>query len=129
MAGEFLSHAPDGEVEFTSNLEYLQPGQNLYDQAPFSYVIGKVLPQLVSLSDIPVGAYANAFTPIPQLWDFHGDASIPPSRTDITPQAYADHAANWLTAGARIIGGCCEVGPAHIAKLNKRFKQQTTLQD
>ncbi len=81
--------------------------------------ISKVLPQLVSLSDIPVGAYANAFTPIPEKWDFHGDASIPPSRTDITPQAYAEHAANWLAAGARIIGGCCEVGPAHIEQLNK----------
>ena len=39
--------------------------------------------------------------------------------------AYADHAANWLAAGARILGGCCEVGPAHIAQLNKRFKPQT----
>ena len=84
--------------------------------------ISKVLPELVSLSDIPVGAYANAFTPIPEKWDFHGDASIPPSRTDITPQAYADHAANWLAAGARIIGGCCEVGPAHIAQLNQRLR-------
>jgi S-methylmethionine-dependent homocysteine/selenocysteine methylase len=80
--------------------------------------IGKVLPELVSMSDIPVGAYANAFTPIPEKWDFHGEESIPPSRTDITPDAYAEHAANWLAAGARIIGGCCEVGPAHISRLN-----------
>jgi S-methylmethionine-dependent homocysteine/selenocysteine methylase len=84
--------------------------------------ISKVLPELVSLSDVPAGAYANAFTPIPEKWDFHGDASIPPSRTDITPQAYADHAANWLAAGAQIIGGCCEVGPAHIAQMNQRLK-------
>ena len=81
--------------------------------------ISKVLPELVSLSDIPVGAYANAFTPIPEKWDFHGNESIPPSRTDVTPEAYAEHAANWLTAGARIVGGCCEVGPAHITRLNK----------
>jgi S-methylmethionine-dependent homocysteine/selenocysteine methylase len=87
--------------------------------------ISKVLPELVSLSDIPVGAYANAFTPIPEKWEFHGDASIPPPRTDITPQAYADHAADWLKAGARIIGGCCEVGPAHIAQLNKSLKPGT----
>ena len=88
--------------------------------------ISKVLPELVSLSDIPVGAYANAFTPIPEKWDFHGDASIPPSRTDITPQAYAGHAANWMAKGARIIGGCCEVGPAHIAQLNHRLKLKIT---
>jgi len=81
--------------------------------------ISKVLPELVSMSDIPVGAYGNAFTPIPEKWDFHGDESIPPSRADVTPEAYAEHAANWLTAGARIVGGCCEVGPAHITQLNK----------
>lgn len=84
--------------------------------------ISRVLPQLVSLSDIPVGAYANAFTPIPDKWDFHGETSIPPSRTDITPDAYAEHAANWLAAGARIIGGCCEVGPAHITAIKQRLK-------
>ena len=81
--------------------------------------IGKVIPDLVSMSDVPVGAYANAFTPIPDKWDFHGDASIPPSRTDVTPEAYAAHAAGWVAAGARIIGGCCEVGPAHIAHLHQ----------
>ena len=81
--------------------------------------ISKVLPELVSICDVPVGAYANAFTPIPDKWDFHGDASIPPPRVDVTPQAYAQHAANWLSAGARIIGGCCEVGPAHIAELSR----------
>ena len=81
--------------------------------------ISKVLPELVSLCDLPVGAYANAFTPIPEKWDFHGEQSIPSSRTDVTPQAYADHAAGWVAAGARIVGGCCEVGPAHITQLNR----------
>lgn len=81
--------------------------------------ISMVLPELVSLCGLPTGAYANAFTPIPQKWDFHGDESIPPSRTDVTPEAYAAHAAGWVAAGARIIGGCCEVGPAHITKLNQ----------
>lgn len=84
--------------------------------------ISSVLPELVSLSDIPVGAYANAFTPIPEQWDYHGEESIPAPRTDVTPQAYANHAADWLAAGARIIGGCCEVGPAHIAQLNQKLR-------
>ena len=84
--------------------------------------IGRVLPELVALSDVPVGAYANAFTPIPEKWDFHGETSIPPSRSDVTPQAYAEHAAGWLKSGARIIGGCCEVGPAHIEELNRALR-------
>jgi S-methylmethionine-dependent homocysteine/selenocysteine methylase len=85
--------------------------------------ISAVMPELVSICDIPVGAYANAFTPIPEKWDFHGEESIPPSRVDVTPRAYSEHAADWLAAGARIIGGCCEVGPAHIAELKTKLKQ------
>lgn len=81
--------------------------------------IGKVLPELLAISDVPVGAYANAFTPIPEKWDFHGNESIPPSRTDVTPEKYLEHAKEWQAAGAQIIGGCCEVGPAHIAKLHQ----------
>jgi len=84
--------------------------------------IGKVIPELISVSDIPVGAYANAFTPIPDKWDFHGDSSIPPPRTDVTAEAYAAHAAIWVGAGARIVGGCCEVGPAHIARLHQTLR-------
>ena len=84
--------------------------------------ISKVLPELAALSNVPVGAYANAFTPIPEKWDFHGETSIPPSRTDVTPQAYAEHAASWLKSGARIIGGCCEVGPSHIEYLHKTLR-------
>jgi S-methylmethionine-dependent homocysteine/selenocysteine methylase len=84
--------------------------------------ISKALPVLVAESALPVGAYANAFTPIPEKWDFHGDDSIPPPRTDVTPQAYAEYAAAWRATGARIIGGCCEVGPAHIAAVNKALR-------
>ena len=84
--------------------------------------ISRVMPALVSVSDVPVGAYANAFTPIPEKWDFHGDESIPPSRIDLTPEAYSEHEADWLAAGARIIGGCCEVGPAHIAHLDRTLR-------
>ena len=81
--------------------------------------ISKVMPGLVEICDVPVGAYANAFTPIPDKWDFHGDESIPPPRADVTPEAYTRHALDWLAAGARIVGGCCEVGPAHIARVRK----------
>ena len=85
--------------------------------------ISKVLPELVSICNLPVGAYANAFTLIPHKWAFHGDESIPPSRADLTPQVYAEYAAGWVAAGARIVGGCCEVGPAHIARLNQVLRK------
>ena len=81
--------------------------------------ITPAIPALASLSDFPVGAYANAFTPIPEKWDYQGNQTLPPARTDLGPRAYAAHAARWIDAGARIIGGCCEVGPAHIKALNQ----------
>lgn len=35
----------------------------------------------------------------------------------ILPEAYAQHAQRWVAAGASIVGGCCGVGPPHIALL------------
>ncbi len=37
---------------------------------------------------------------------------------DYTPEEFAYHAGNWLDAGARIVGGCCNTTPAHIAALD-----------
>ena len=42
-------------------------------------------------------------------------------RGDLGPDAYADHAMAWIERGATIVGGCCEVGPAHIARLRDRI--------
>jgi S-methylmethionine-dependent homocysteine/selenocysteine methylase len=33
----------------------------------------------------------------------------------ITPEDYAAYAKAWQAAGAELIGGCCGVGPAHMA--------------
>jgi S-methylmethionine-dependent homocysteine/selenocysteine methylase len=44
------------------------------------------------------------------------------ARTDLGPDRYAEFAQGWVDAGAKLIGGCCEVGPAHIATLAARFK-------
>jgi len=70
----------------------------------------------------PFGAYANGFTMIAE--DFLKDAPTVDSlqaRRDMTPDAYADFAEGWVAQGASIIGGCCEVGPAHIAELHRRL--------
>jgi len=44
------------------------------------------------------------------------------TRVDLGPDAYAEFANKWVKQGATIIGGCCEVGPEHIAKLNEVLK-------
>lgn len=64
------------------------------------------------------GGYANGFTSIEKL-NPGGNVDSLTARTDLDPEAYGNFVASWLDAGASIIGGCCEVGPAHIAHLNK----------
>ena len=72
---------------------------------------------------LPFGAYANGFThitdafkaPSPTVDALH-------ARTDLTPARYAAFALGWVAAGATIVGGCCEVGPAHIAELARQLR-------
>ena len=70
-----------------------------------------------------VGAYANGFTHINEAFLEPGaTVDVLQKRKDLDPEAYAGFAADWVTRGVGIVGGCCEVGPAHIALLAKRFK-------
>ena len=78
--------------------------------------------KVLKKTNIPLGAYANGFTGISEAFLKKGSTvSALSSRTDLTPSAYADFAGNWLDLGASIVGGCCEIGPAHIAELARRF--------
>lgn len=70
--------------------------------------------------NIPKGGYANAFTSITNLQP-GGTVDVLKARQDLGPAAYAEHAMHWLDLGATIIGGCCEVGPGHIAMLGRRL--------
>ena len=68
---------------------------------------------------MPNGAYANGFTEInPEFAKPGAAVDLLAPRTDLDPAAYGTFAAGWLDAGATIIGGCCEIGPAHIAHLH-----------
>ena len=70
-----------------------------------------------------VGAYANGFTGIAADFNKVGaTVDMLSARRDLDPNAYADFADGWAANGATIIGGCCEVGPAHIAELARRLK-------
>ncbi|WP_216601532.1 homocysteine S-methyltransferase family protein [Vreelandella azerica] len=46
------------------------------------------------------------------------------SRKDLGPAAYAEIALGWIKQGATLVGGCCEVGPAHIAALALRLADE-----
>ncbi|HVG49515.1 MAG TPA: homocysteine S-methyltransferase family protein [Rubellimicrobium sp.] len=72
----------------------------------------------------PFGAYANGFTHISDgfLEDAPTVAALT-HRHDLTPERYADFTLGWVGQGATIVGGCCEVGPAHIAELARRLRE------
>ena len=48
-------------------------------------------------------------------------------RSDLDPDTYAKHVADWLSAGATVIGGCCGTRPAHIARLREMLDETETL--
>jgi len=64
-----------------------------------------------------VGAYANGFQSIDAL-DAGGTVAGLKARQDLGPEKYAEYARSWVRRGLSIIGGCCEVGPDHIAALH-----------
>ncbi|ASJ73060.1 Homocysteine S-methyltransferase [Granulosicoccus antarcticus IMCC3135] len=72
-------------------------------------------------SRVPVGAYGNGFTSIDALQP-GGTVSTLEARNDLGPDAYADMAMAWVEQGATLVGGCCEVGPSHIACLRDRLQ-------
>ncbi|MDX6620864.1 MAG: hypothetical protein QOK36_3250 [Gaiellales bacterium] len=77
------------------------------------------LNDLVALGG-PVGAYANAFPAVDDL-KHGGTVDVLGVRDDLGPAEYAEAAMGWVAGGATIVGGCCEVGPAHIAALRDRL--------
>ena len=72
---------------------------------------------------LPYGAYANGFEQITKefLQDRPTVDTLHPRR-DLGPEAYARYALGWVEQGATIVGGCCEVGPAHIAELARALR-------
>lgn len=85
-------------------------------------VMGRALRELAEFG-LPFGAYANGFTHI--SGNFLKDAPTVKELThrhDLTPERYTEMAMGWVEAGATIIGGCCEVGPAHIRHLAQALR-------
>lgn len=79
--------------------------------------VGLAMP-ILAATGLPFGGYANGFTQITSgFLEDKPTVDALTARQDITPASYAVHAMGWIGQGATIVGGCCEVGPAHIAAL------------
>lgn len=79
------------------------------------------LKELRALTDTPIGGYANTMNEVPEGWTL--DTGTVGRRADKAPDLYAQAAIRWIDAGASYIGGCCGVGPAHIAAIAERLER------
>lgn len=86
--------------------------------------VSQALPLLAG-HGVPLGAYANGFVEIASNFLQEGaTVDFLKARSNLGPEVYAGFAEDWCRQGAKIIGGCCEVGPAHIQELAKRFRSR-----
>ena len=113
------------------------PGPHLLDGTSFAEAVASIdadaylinccspeqifdaLPILRAATDRLVGVYANAFHDMPLGWRGREGDPLPPGRTDMGTDRYAQVALEWVELGADIVGGCCEIGPAHIARIRQ----------
>jgi S-methylmethionine-dependent homocysteine/selenocysteine methylase len=89
--------------------------------------ITRAMPALVAAGAPYAGGYANTFAPVPEDWTLDGEEEtdgLLPLRSDLGPEAYAAHAADWVEAGATVVGGCCGTRPAHIARIHDMLKRK-----
>lgn len=70
--------------------------------------------------DIATGAYANAF-PTTRGSAYQANEVIFERRTELTAERYAGFVDEWVSTGATLVGGCCDMYPEHIAALAERF--------
>ena len=74
-----------------------------------------------------VGAYANGFGAINADYTTDSTVDALDQRADLDPAGYLRWIERWVDGGATIVGGCCEIGPAHIRAIADRFRPDRTL--
>jgi S-methylmethionine-dependent homocysteine/selenocysteine methylase len=72
--------------------------------------------------DLRIGVYANAFPP--QSKSAEANAGLSGLRGDLDPERYLAFVADWIDRGASIVGGCCGIGPEHIAVLRAEIDRR-----
>ncbi len=71
--------------------------------------------QRAGATSVAIGVYANAFVPLAALTE--ANEALSALRSDVSPPMYLQWARSWVERGAQIVGGCCGIGPEHIAEL------------
>ena len=103
LSGESLAHA-------VSLVDPLGPAA-IFANCAAPAVITAAIGELVTLTQLPVGGYANAGHTDDEVgWSSDGG---------MTGERYAEFAALWVQSGARIVGGCCGTNPEHTAAVRQ----------
>ena len=122
-----------GAVAFTvsdSDASLLRSGESLEEAieavmpfAPDALLINCSIPEMVTeglkivaKSGVRFGGYANGFTSVEALVP-GSTVDLLSQRKDLVPAEYLEFVKDWMALGAEIIGGCCEIGPSHIAAI------------
>ncbi|MBA2638037.1 MAG: homocysteine S-methyltransferase family protein [Solirubrobacterales bacterium] len=109
VCGVFGQHwgGPEGDAfgRAARHLEEQGVSALLINCVPPDHVTG-MLPWLRDFTDLPLGVYPNLGYFSNAGW--RSDAAVGPAE-------YAQLALRWRAEGAAIIGGCCGVGPEHVA--------------
>jgi homocysteine S-methyltransferase len=98
---------PEGDAfgRSAARLEQMGIGALLVNCIPPDHVDG-MLSYLRDFTDLPLGAYPNLGYYTDAGWQF---------APGVGSEEYAAMALRWRDEGAQIIGGCCGVGPGHVA--------------
>ncbi len=83
--------------------------------------VTQALPELAK-TGLPFGGWANGFSNAGADLALGGTVDGMGKRNDLDPDNYANHVMKWVDNGATLVGGCCEVGPAHIQKIAEQLK-------
>lgn len=109
LCGIYGEHwgGPEGDAfgRAAARFEELGVGALLVNCIPPDHVAGMVS-YLRDFCDLPLGVYPNLGYMTNAGWRFESGVGGP---------EYAELALHWREEGAQIIGGCCGVGPEHIA--------------
>jgi S-methylmethionine-dependent homocysteine/selenocysteine methylase len=115
LGGETVTEAADG----------MKVHGVLANCAPVE-AVSNAMPDVIATGAERVGGYANGFAGTAEGLDVEtvGLDGLG-ERADLSPTAYADIVRSWVEAGATVVGGCCDIGPAHVAALREALDERT----
>lgn len=109
LSGENLEHAAQAVADAGASL--------LMINCVSAKHIVEPLKRLRAAVDVPIGCYANIGSP--------AEIADEELNSDVDVEGFASASIDWVSAGARVIGGCCGSTPEHIAALTRLHSPAT----